>query len=145
MESHKLSLRVEKLESFLHFLSAAKSEIRFSALPVAGILQKHSEGIEFFWLIPDGTSGDDWAKSWNGAVLAGAVHEGFSQKDLELLTGFGEGFGTSDTEGQIAHFSLYENLTSSALREAREERNRKSKLYRMLGIFGGTAAAILLC
>lgn len=145
MESHKLGLRVEKLEAFQHFLSAAKSEIRYSALPVEEILRKHSEGIEFFSLIPKKTSGESWAESWDRAVRAGAAREGFSPKDFKLLTGFGEEFGSSDTAGQIAHFNLYESLVSSALEEAKGERNRKSKLYRMLGIFGGTAAAILLC
>lgn len=145
MESHKLTVRVEKLEAFLRFLSAARTEIRFSSMPVESIIRTHSEGISFFSYIKAGSSGHDWVSAWNEAVAKRAINEGFFRKDLELLKGFGAGFGSSDTDGQLSHFSLYENLTSSALNAAKEEQNRKSKLYLMLGIFGGMAAAILLC
>lgn len=145
MESHKLSVRVEKLEAFLRFLSAAKTEIRFSSMPVESIIRRHGDGISFFSYIKDVNSNGDWVGAWNEAVNKCAMAEGFFRKDLELLEGFGAGFGASDTDGQISHFSLYANLTTAALNDAKEERNRKSKLYLMLGIFGGMAAAILLC
>ena len=145
MESHKLAVRVEKLEAFLRFLSSAKAEIRYSSMPVESILRTHGEGISFFSLLDGVPAGNSWNKAWNDAVQCHAREEGFFQKDLELLKGFGEGFGSSDTEGQLAHFSLYETLATSALNEAKEEHGRKSKLYLMLGVFGGMAAAILLC
>lgn len=144
MESHRLCLRVEKLEAFLRFLSAAKTEIRYSSLPVESVLRKHGGEFSFFPLSAEDGS-DGWGKAWSEAVKAGAGNEGFSRKDIELLEGFGAGFGASDTQGQIAHFSLYENLVSAALEEAKKERDGKSKLYRMLGVCGGAAAAILLC
>lgn len=143
-ESHKLTLRVEKLEAFLRFLSAAKTEIRYSSMPVESIIRRHGEGISFFSYIKEGSSGGDWLSAWNEAVKH-AVNEGFFRKDMELLQGFGAGFGASDTDGQLSHFTLYSELTAAALRDAKEERNRKSKLYLMLGLFGGMAAAILLC
>ena len=145
MESHKLAVRVEKLEAFLRFLSLARAEIRYSSMPVESILRTHGEGSSFFSLLDGVPAGNSWNKAWNDAVQHHAREEGFFQKDLELLKGFGEGFGSSDTEGQLAHFSLYESLAASALGEAKEEHGRKSKLYLMLGIFGGMAAAILLC
>ena len=145
MESHKLAVRVEKLEAFLRFLSSARAEIRYSSMPVESILQAHGEGISFFSCLQGVTAGSSWNEAWDNAVSHHAREEGFFQKDLELLKGFGAGFGSSDTEGQLAHFSLYETLAASALNEAKEERNRKSKLYLMLGVFGGLAAAILLC
>jgi stage III sporulation protein AB len=145
MESHKLAVRAEKLEAFLRFLSSARAEIRYSSMPVESILLTHGEGISFFSYLHGVTADGAWSDAWNDAVTKHAKDEGFFPKDLELLKGFGAGFGSSDTEGQLAHFSLYENLAASALDEAKKERDRKSKLYLMLGIFGGTAAAILLC
>lgn len=144
MESHKLTLRVEKLELFVRFLSSARAEIRYSSMPVESILQAHGEGISFFSRLRDVSVGS-WNSAWREAVAKHAKNEGFAPKDLEMLEGFGAGFGASDTDGQLAHFGLYETLATSALKEAREERDRKSKLYLMLGIFGGMAAAILLC
>lgn len=145
MESHKLTVRVEKLEAFLRFLSSSRAEIRYSSMPVETILKTHGEGIAFFSRLQGAGGSGNWMETWKKAVSEHAGSEGFSRKDLDLLQGFGTGFGSSDTESQVAHFSLYETLTASAVSEARAERDRKSKLYLMLGVFGGIAAAILLC
>lgn len=145
MESHKLSVRVEKLEAFLRFLSSAQAEIKYSSMPVEAILQTHGGEITFLSHLSGSATGGSWRSAWDDAVSRHAKEEGFSQKDVALLKGFGSGFGASDTEGQAAHFSLYKTLTASALDEARRDRDRKSKLYLMLGVFGGMAAAILLC
>lgn len=144
MESRRLCLRVEKLEAFLRFLSAAKTEIRYSSLPVESVLRKHGGEFSFFPLsAKEGPNG--WGRAWSEAVRTRAGAEGFAPGDVRLLEEFGSGFGTSDTQGQIAHFSLYESLAAAALEEAKKERDGKSRLYRMLGVFGGAAAAILLC
>ena len=142
MESHRLTLRVEQLEKFLKFLSAAQTEIRFSALPVDQIVKRHGNGLPF--LKACGAcfeNGMDFFTVWQDGV----DRSGMSDKDKDLLNGFGRGFGTSDTEGQISHCSLYYELTSLSLKEAKEEKDRKSKLYQMFGIFSGMAAALLLC
>ena len=145
MESHKLTMRVEKLEAFLRLLCSSRDEIRYSSMPVESILKRHGEGISFFSGLQGAGGSGNWKEMWQQAVTEHAAGEGFSRKDLDLLKGFGTGFGSSDTESQVAHFKLYETLTASAVSEARAERDRKSKLYLMLGIFGGMAAAILLC
>ena len=145
MESHKLTVRVEKLEAFMRFLSSSRAEIQYSSMPVESILQAHGEGIAFFTFLQGASGCGSWQNMWSSAVFEHARNEGFAKKDLDLLNGFGTGFGASDTESQVAHFTLYETLTASAVNEARAERDRKSKLYLLLGVFGGMAAAILLC
>lgn len=146
MESRRLSLRVEKLERFLRFLNAAATEIRYSAMPVEKILRKHGSGLDFLAQCAQACSGGmDCSAQWRRAVDEKARSEGFAKGDMDLLRGFGEGFGTTDTDGQISHFRLYADLTASRLENAKEERGRKSKLYLMLGIFAGVTAALLLC
>ena len=146
MESHKLSVRVEKLEAFLQFLSAAKAEIRYSSIPVWSVVEKHGKNLSFLGLCYEKSSqGRGWREAWESSVREEAKSEGFSKSDLDLLSGFGEGFGTSDTEGQLAHFSLYAGLTTDALKSAKQDQSRKSKLYLMLGSFSGILAALLLC
>ena len=146
MESRKLSVRVEKLEAFLRFLSAAKTEVRYSAVPVQQILQRHGEGLSFLRdCTADCAGGEGFAEAWRRAVGSRAGAEGFSARDGELLLLFGDGFGASDTDGQISHLELYSGLFGEALDRAREDRDRKSKLYLTLGIFAGLSAALLLC
>jgi stage III sporulation protein AB len=146
MESHRLAMRVEQLEAFLRFLSAAQTEIRFAALPVEQIVQRHGGEIEFLRICGDCCKTDiSFLSAWKTGVQSGTKGRGFLAGDIGLLYGFGEGFGASDTEGQLSHCALYSELITENLKNAREEKNRKSKLYQTLGVFSGMAAALLLC
>lgn len=146
MESHKLTVRVEKLEAFLRFLSAARTEIRYSAAPVVQILMQHGSEIGFLRQCSRFCSeGSGFVKAWENAVNSRAKLDGFSPRDRELLLSFGAGFGASDTDGQISHLELYANLIGENLKTAKENQGRKSKLYLMLGVFAGLGTAILLC
>lgn len=145
-ESHKLSVRVDSLESFLRFLSAAKTEIRYSAVPVVQVIQRHSAGFQFLEeCVSNCELGYGFVDAWRYAVTYYAKYDGFNANDMKLLLSFGEGFGASDTDGQIAHLELYSQLFNTCLKSARDDRNRKSKLYLMLGVFAGLSSALLLC
>ena len=146
MESRKLFVRVESLESFLRFLSAAKTEVRYSAVPVIQVIKKHNVGFEFMEeCVSNCEKGDHFSAAWERSVACCAKEDGFTACDIKLLLSFGEGFGASDTEGQLAHLELYTGLFGTNLKSARDDRNRKSKLYLMLGIFAGLSSALLLC
>nr|WP_319487961.1 stage III sporulation protein AB [uncultured Caproiciproducens sp.] len=146
MESHRLAMRVEQLETFLRFVSSAQTEIRFSALPVEQIVQRHGSDLEFLRLCGSSfQKGVDFLTAWQTGVSCCAKNSGFNEKDIELLKGFGRGFGVSDTDGQLSHCALYYELTAQSLKDARDEKERKSKLYQMFGVFSGMAAALLLC
>lgn len=146
MESHRLAVRVEQLERFLRFVSCAQTEIRFSALPVEQIVQRHGSDLEFLRQCGDSfQKSGDFQSAWQAGVKGCAKSGGFNDKDVELLKGFGSGFGVSDTDGQLSHCALYYELTAQNLKEARGEKERKSRLYQMFGVFSGMAAALLLC
>ncbi|QNK41261.1 stage III sporulation protein AB [Caproicibacter fermentans] len=146
MESRKLSVRVESLESFLRFLSAAKTEVRYSAVPVVQVLKRHGTDFRFMReCAKQSDGGKGFAAAWKSAVVCFAKYDGFTARDREMLLSFGEDFGASDTDGQISHLELFSGLFGANLKSAREDRNRKSKLYLMLGIFAGLSSALLLC
>ncbi len=145
MESRKLAARVIDLEAFLRFLSRTQTEIRFEALPVEQIVRRHGGELNFLRICARGcTQGKSFSAAWEESVAKGAKDSGFLPSDIELLQGFGREFGATDVEGQLSHCALYTELVSEHLRKAREEKEKKSKLYRSLGIFGGVAAAIVL-
>lgn len=145
MESHKLSKRVEQLEAFLRFLSAAQTEIRFAALPVEEIVQRHCGDVEFLKLCGQKCEGGkSFLTAWEEGVRFGTKGCGFTESDLSLFYRFGEGFGASDTEGQLSHCGLYSELVGENLKNAREDKRQKSKLYQVLGVFSGMAAALLI-
>ena len=134
------------MESFLLFLSAAKTEIRYSAVPVMQVVERHEEDLRFMReCVRQCENGSGFNTAWKDAVLTCAKSDGFAAQDAELLLSFGEEFGASDTDGQISHMELYSELFGTSLKSAREERTRKSKLYLMLGVFAGLTSALLLC
>ena len=60
------------------------------------------------------------------------------------MLGFGEKLGKTDLEGQLSHIELYRALFQKQIKEAEDDAQKKSRLYRTLGIFGGVSAAILI-
>ena len=145
-ESRKLTVRVESLESFLRFLSAAKTEVRYSAVPVVQIVARHGRELSFLReCVKRCGQGEGFADAWKRAALNSGKGDGFAAHDIELLLSFGEGFGASDTDGQLSHMELFSGLFGTNLKSAREDRNRKSKLYLMLGVFAGLFSALMLC
>lgn len=146
LESHKLTARVEQLEAFLRFLSLAQTEIRFAALPVEQIVQKHGRELEFLRLCAQNCGGGKaFSTVWEQSVTAGTGDGGLLSQDIELLRGFGSGFGASDVDGQLSHCALYTELIGESLKSAREEKGKKSRLYQTLGVFAGITAALVLC
>lgn len=66
------------------------------------------------------------------------------KEDRELYSGFIQGLGASDIQGQIQHIELYASLLENSLEGAREDREKKSRLYVSLGLFGGLALCIVM-
>ncbi|NLJ31728.1 MAG: stage III sporulation protein AB [Clostridiales bacterium] len=146
VESHKLAVRVEQLEAFLRFISAAQTEIRFSGLPVEQIVQRYGGELEFLRLCGQSCiHGGYFTSAWNTGVAEGTKGRGLLSEDISLIRGFGEGFGASDVDGQLSHCAMYTQLIGERLKNAREEQAKKSKLYLMLGVFSGMVAALMLC
>lgn len=145
MESRKLGARVRELEAFYSFLCLTREEIRYSRLPVERIIEKHGKGQKFLALCTEYChKGESFPQAWKHGMDDGLLNTGMNRQDIEYIRDFGFGFGASDTEGQLAHCQMYIGFISNALIHAREEKDKKAKLYFMLGLFGGIAAALLL-
>lgn len=64
--------------------------------------------------------------------------------DRALYKSFAAGLGASDSAGQLRHLDLYAALVEQALKEAREEREKRGRLCICLGLFGGLTLCLLL-
>lgn len=146
LESYKLRLRVETLETFLKVIGLMETQMRFYQLPLRQIMEKHSGDMALLWqchlLLQTGKS---FEQAWKSAVEAGTKGKGLKEKDKRLICAFGEELGRTDIDGQIAHCRVTEQLLQEQLQIAREEKKKKSKLFTMLGLFCGTGAALLIC
>ena len=57
---------------------------------------------------------------------------------------FMDNFGKTDLNGVVAHIALYEQKAMRRLEDAEKDTAAKCRLYTVLGLFAGTAAALLL-
>ena len=115
MKSRSLYARRDSLKRVLVFLSSLATNIRYSSDEISS------------------------------AVSAAAnSSDAPNNSDKELLLGFGEKLGKTDLEGQLSHIELYRALFQKQIKEAEDDAQKKSRLYRTLGIFGGVSAAILI-
>lgn len=141
-ESFKLHIRVRRLESFFRFVKAVETEIRFTAVPVTELLQRHIRELPFLSdCLEKVRKGEPFEQAWMTVVKTAS---GYSESDREILILFGTELGKTDLQGQLSHCGMTEGLLDTALEEARKERDTKSKIYQMLGTFGGVAAALLI-
>lgn len=65
-------------------------------------------------------------------------------EDADLYEGLIRGLGESDTQGQLEHLNLYGALLEDNLSRAKAEKEKKSRLYVCLGLFGGITLCLLL-
>lgn len=85
-----------------------------------------------------------FSNAWQDAVCKIPNSYGLLRQDKELIYAFGNELGSTDVDGQIALCRLNQNLINSILNVAKEEKNKKSKLYFMLGTSLGICIAIIL-
>lgn len=74
------------------------------------------------------------------STLAG---QGLNDADRRLLTGFGEGLGTTDVAGQVEHCRRFEQQMAQQAADARQQAAQKGRLYTLLGAAGGLVVLLL--
>jgi stage III sporulation protein AB len=141
LQSRKLRRRRDRLQAFLQFLAEAKTEISYTAAPVEEIVERHGKKLSFlqpyFQAVQEG---QPFVQAWRKA----AANPALTPQERVLLRDFGEGFGATDVQGQLAHCSLYEELTRQELGEAQKTYQKDGRLYRMLGVCAGLIFALVL-
>ena len=64
--------------------------------------------------------------------------------DLEILSDIGKNLGTSDIEGQLSMLSLQRAELENHISAAEKDYEKKSKLYRSLGVLAGAFISVML-
>lgn len=143
--SYKLSRRQLFLKDFIAFLKTFETHIRYSADDIFTLINMSMTSasllpIKEYIVSNKGSFNDLWLTSMSLINK----QTGLTTQDKALLEEFGAALGTTDGQGQINHIELYTTLFQKSLDEAQEELNAKSKLYKMLGFFAGTAFALMV-
>lgn len=130
-QSYKLSLRKRSVADVLVFLNRINTNIRYRTDDIFTLVDECAEGS----LVPLKNNTD-----YQQAVEALPFHK----DDKKLLKRFFANLGTTDIEGQLSHIELYTRLFDEQYRTAKSEIEKKSKLYKMSGLFSGLAFVVIL-
>lgn len=142
--AEKLKHRIAFYEQYIRFLTQISSMIGYTAASVPTLFDS-VQGLPLIEPLLQQTvhglsAGEDFPTAWKAAV-----HRFVSDKtDRRLLNYFGETFGTDNCAGELAKLSLHRETAARQQSDLQEDYKTKHKLYRTLGLFGGTLLAILL-
>lgn len=82
--------------------------------------------------------------AWVESVTRYAEEWGLSERERDVLTAFAAGLGKTDIEGECRYCEQYESYIRDCLQMRRTELQIHGRLYTVLGVCGGGAAALLL-
>lgn len=145
--ANRLAQREEALAEMLCVLDEIAVKIRWLSLPIAEFITESSDRYIFIQRVEENMKvhgADDfpgrWRAAWNAAVDGTAA---FQKEDKQLLKKIGGGLGATDVEGQIAILTADKALLSEYHDRAKNELNRKGRMFRQLGLLLGFALAVL--
>lgn len=137
--ARELYRRERLLMEWQRLMQSLKTGISYSARPLGELIQQEdSPFCREAAALPGFLRNPRQALARAGEQLLGR------QADRELYRNFVAGLGASDAQGQLQHLDLYAAMVGQALSQAREEREKRSRLYICLGLFGGLTVCLLL-
>ena len=121
----------------------------YTALPLPDLWRRLAqyEAFSAFSLVRDtvdGLSCHSFTDSFSAAVEKAAEADWISPATAQLLAEFARGCGSTDLQGQQAHVEYYRTLLSAEEEESRRLWQERGRVYRVLGLTGGVALALLL-
>lgn len=144
MFSKKLIMRRDFFKRIINFTSQLSTQLRYSTDDIFNLVSLCAENCELDFLKMTGDSGMSFNLLWNERINSIPVKAGLKNNDKKLLLEFGSQLGKTDVDGQLKHLELYETMFNKVLLQSENEIKQKSKLYKTMGFFVGTAAALMI-
>lgn len=143
--SKSLYRRKAFIKSFIVFIDSLETHIRYNTDDIFKLVSMCSDSeelkcFEFFNKPPS----EPFDKLWSKSVLTIPRAYALTKSDMDLLLQFGSQLGKTDIDGQIKHIKLYKDFFKKQLDDAEDAIVKKSKLYKTMGLFAGTAAALMM-
>lgn len=146
--SERLKNRLNFLKAFISFLKSLQIQLRYSSGDILQILPlcTDSKIVEpFIKSLKDKSKVyNSFSEIWKNSVVSISNSNCLTKSDINSLLEFGNGLGTTDVEGQLNHIELYAGIFTKAYENACENLKSKSKLYKTMGFFIGTAITLMI-
>lgn len=133
--SNRLNERAKLLGSYITLLEEAAVRMAYTSSNLAQIFSDNFAEFPF----SDQTPFDEQFRA-----MTLQYRDVLKKEDVRLLDDFTRDLGMSDTASQQKHLRLYIDLLKEHSRQARDDMEKKSKLYRILPLSVGIAVAVLL-
>lgn len=144
--SDKLKNRVRELKNINYMFEQISVLVRYKALTVYEVIDelRQNQVCSNLNFIKKFIQREDipFEKQWSQSIDNSQNY--LNNEDKRVLKSFGNVFGTSDIEGQLSDIELYRHNFIKIENDANEEFEKKSKLYKSLGIIGGAFISIML-
>ena len=138
-KARELWQRERLLGQWQRLIESLKTGVSFAARPLGDLIRE--DGSPF---CREAAASPLFSQNPQQALLQAGNRLLPRQGDKALYQGFAQGLGASDAAGQLRHLELYASLVGQGLLEVREERDKRSRLYICLGLFGGLTLCLLL-
>lgn len=150
MKSITLSRRVRELEYFISAFNYISTEIRYLSSPVDVIISNlvadsdRTKPRVFELCLAEFQKSHDFKASWLKAVSDSKPFLSLTREDVETLIRFGDTFGTTDSQGELANCNIYMENFRQRLACARSDKSKRAHMYLSLGLLTGVLIAAVL-
>lgn len=143
--SKSLYRRKSFIESFIVFIDSLATHIRYNSDDIFKLVSMcaNSEELKSFEFFSKPHT-EPFDKLWSKSVLTIPRAYALTKEDIDLLLQFGSQLGKTDIDGQLKHIKLYKEFFKKQLENAEDAIVKKSRLYKTMGLFAGTAAALMM-
>lgn len=130
-------------------LSVAEQSLCYLSSPADELMRSLSEKSELSELkflrtcYAEMCGGEDFRTAWSGSVGERDNVRYLDRDDVSLLLSFGENFGTTDSDGQVANCKLHSSLVDDRLARARRKRDSCASLSCGMGVLCGIGLMII--
>ncbi len=145
--SSVIKMRLNNLKKINYLIDEIITLLRFNGSTVYEITNHlaNNERFSDFSFLSNITTNENisFQQSWCSALKTYPI---FSLKasDLDILADIGRKLGTSDMEGQLSMLNLQRTELEMLISSVEEDCEKKSKLYRSLGVLAGAFISVML-
>lgn len=132
------------INDFLVFLDSLATNIRYNSDELSVILSQSEDSFGKLIYGSYTEQKGSFFEKWKKAVISVCDGSFLKHEDKQLFCSFGEKLGVTDVEGQLKHIELYKGLAKAHLDDCQKDITEKSRLYKTMGFFVGTAAALVI-
>ena len=147
MLAKKYSNRELELKEMKNALNMFENKIKFTYEDIPTVFNDISIKIQgnigkIFKTASDKMKETSAGNAWDYALEN--TYTSLIKEDIDIIKGLGRMLGKTDLNGQISEIKLVNDFIDTQIEDAKQEKDKNSKMYRTLGIVVGITIVIIL-